>query len=290
MVLEVGVVLAVLAAGTLHATWNAIVKAGGDRTAMLATVMSACALPALPFLFILPLPAPASWPFLATSLVVHWGYYAFLLSAYRYGDLSQVYPIARGAAPALVALGGFLVADEALAAGEVFGVAVVSAGILSLAWRRGGPSAAGPGDSHLKAVGFALLTALMISTYLVADGMGVRRAGVPGSYIAWLFVLEVPVLLAPILWLRRRRLRSAFGPVLRHGLIGGLLAAVSYGVAIWAMSLGPLAHVVALRETGVLVAAVIGTHLMGEPFAPRRIAAAAAVAVGATILQAGGAL
>lgn len=297
MVLEVGAALAVLAAGALHATWNAMVKSGGDQAAMLAVVMAAGGLPALPLLFVLPPPAAASWPYLAASLVIHIGYFTFLLGGYRHGDLSQVYPIARGAAPALVAAGAWLAAGEALDPIEAAGVAIVSGGIVSLAWRRGGlfAGAAAHGEAgaaargEAKAVGFALLTAATIAAYLVADGLGVRRAGLAYSYIAWLFVLQAPTLLAAVLWLRRGRLRAAFAPVLGPGALGGLVAFASYGTAIWAMSLGPLAHVVALRETGVLVAAVIGTRLMGEPFGPRRVAAAAAVAAGAVLLQTGGA-
>lgn len=279
MVLETGVAAAVLLAGLLHASWNTLVKTGDDPTTTMLLVMAAGGLPWLPALVLLPPPAPASWPYLGASVVIHLGYFGFLLAAYRHGDLSQVYPIARGGAPALVAGGAWVLAAEALTLPEMAGLAVVCLGIMSLAWRRGGLAGDGLG------VAFALLTALTISAYIVADGMGVRRAGGAFSYIAWYFVLDALSAVCLGLWLRRGRLLRALRQNAGRGIVAGLLSTSSYGIAMWAMSLGPMAHVVALRETSVLMAAVIGTRLLGEPFGPRRVAAAAAVAAGAVLLQ-----
>lgn len=284
MVLDAGVAALVILAGVVHATWNTLVKTGGDRAATLSLVMATGALPWIPVAVLLPLPAMASWPYLLASLLIHLGYYGFLLAAYRHGDLSQVYPIARGSAPALVALGGWLLAAEALRPVEWLGVAVVSLGILSLAWRRGGLHA------DAKGVGFALLTGATIGAYIVADGLGVRLSGAPVAYIAWLFITEGVAMAALGLWLRRKALGEAWRRSWARGVAGGLLSTFSYGIAVWAMSLGPLAHVAALRETSVVVAAVIGTRLLGEPLGPRRVASAAVVAFGAVVLQTGGAV
>ena len=166
---------------------------------------------------------------------------------------------------------------------EILGVAVVSAGIMSLAlfgrsWR--------PGED--RGIVFALMTSLAIAGYTVADGMGVRRAGNELGYILWLFALDCLPVLAFALWRRRDRLAAAFGPQLKVGLAGGLLTGAAYGIVIWAMSLGPMAHIIALRESSVLIAAAIGTLLLKEPFGRNRIAAAAAVAGGAVLLNAGG--
>lgn len=281
MELDGWVVGLVLLAGALHATWNTLVKTGGDRTAVLGLVMGAGAIPWLPFVVVLPPPDPASWPYLLASLTVHMGYYAALLGAYRYGDLSKVYPIARGSAPAMVALGAFLVAGEGLHASEWLGIAIVSLGIVSLAWRRSGDSA-----GSLIGVGFAALTGASIACYLVIDGLGVRLSGAPVSYIAWLFVTEGVTMTLVVLVLRRRELVATLQSTWARGLAGGLLSTLSYGIAVWAMSLGSMAHVTALRETSVVIAALIGTRLLGEPFGRARVAAAAAVAVGAILVQA----
>jgi drug/metabolite transporter (DMT)-like permease len=275
------VILLVLAAAAMHAVWNALVKAGNDKLVMQCLVMFFAGVPAIPFLFILPAPAPAAWPFLALSLAVHAVYYVTLINAYRYGALSQVYPIARGAAPLMIALGAWAFAGEAMSGLEWLGIAIACAGIMSLAAPGGLPR-----DEEIKAIGFALATAITIALYSLADGIGVRRAENALSYIMWLLALDaVPVLLAG-LWLRRGRVVASFRPHLALAAAGGLLSALGYGIVIWAMERAPLAHVSALRETSVILAAIIGATLMGEQFGRRRILAAVLVAGGNALLHA----
>ena len=280
MTLDPVVALMVLAAAVMHASWNALVKSAADKVVMQALVMLVSGVPALVLLPFLPLPAPESWPFLVTSLLLHGIYYVTLANAYRLGDLSQVYPIARGASPIMIALGAWAFAGEALRPLELVGVGVVSLGIMSLAT---------PGrvarDGETRAIGFALATSVTIALYSIADGMGVRRAGEPLAYIAWLLALDAPPLLLVTLWLRRGRIAASFGAQLGRGIVGGLIAGLGYGIVIWAMAHAPIAHVSALRETSVILAAVIGTLVLGEPFGRRRVAAAALVAIGSVILQ-----
>lgn len=284
MALDTGVLLLVLLAAVLHASWNALVKAGEDKLVMQTLVISVHGFLAMPLLLFLPLPDPASWPFLAASAVIHFGYYAGVIGAYRHGDLSQVYPIARGSAPALVALGAWAIAGERLSAWELLGVFVVSLGIISLT----GLPRRGRDGRETKAILFALLTGLTIASYTLADGLGVRNSGHALSYILWLFALEAIPLTAFTCWRRRGRIVAAFAPHLRNGVVGSLLSGLAYGIVIWAMSVGPMAHIVALRETSVLIAAAIGSRLLSEPFGRRRIAASAVVAAGALLLETGG--
>ena len=284
MALGAGVLSLVLLAAVLHAVWNALIKAGGDRLVITTTIMFVPIAPSLLALFVLPAMEPAAWPFVILSAVVHWIYFGVLIGAYRYGDLSQVYPIARGSAPALVAVEAWIFAGETLTALEMAGVLVVSAGIVSLAWRRRGGE--GP-TQEPKAIALALLTALTIAIYLLADGMGGRRSGGALVYICWLFVLQGVPLVAFTLWRRRGRLGPSFRPYLKQGVLGGAIAGVSYGIAIWAMSVAPLAHVVAVRETSVLFGAVLGAVVLKEPFGRHRILASAVVAAGAVLLNLG---
>ncbi len=284
MSLDPTVLLLVLLAAVLHATWNAFVKSGEDKLVLLALVIFSGSVPAFFLLPFLPLPATESWPFLVVSVVVHLIYYAALVGAYRHGDLSQVYPIARGSAPFLVAIGAWIFAGEGLGTLEWAGVATVSIGIMSLA----SPDRLGPREGEVKAVAFAFLTGLTIAVYALADGMGVRRSGAAFAYIAWLFVLSgVPILLAT-LWLRRGRIAAAFRPHLKAGIFGGLIAALAYAIAIWAMSIAPIALVVSVRETSVLIAAAIGSLFLKESFGRRRIVAAAIIVAGAALLNLGG--
>jgi drug/metabolite transporter (DMT)-like permease len=277
------ITLLVLAAAVMHASWNALIKAGNDKVVMQCLVMFFAGVPCLPFLLFIPLPAPASWPFLALSLAVHGVYYVTLVNAYRFGALSQVYPIARGAAPLMIALGAWAFADEQMSVLEWAGVIVASAGIMSLA----APGKL-PREEELKAIGFALATSITIALYSLADGIGVRRAGESMSYILWLLALDAFPVMGVGLWLRRGRIVESFRPPMKRAIVGGLLSALGYGIVIWAMGRAPLAHVSALRETSVILAAIIGTALLGEPFGRRRILAAVLVAAGNGLLHIAG--
>lgn len=284
MTLDPGVLLLVLLAAVLHASWNALIKAGGDHLVVTTVIMFVPILPSGAILVMQPAMADAAWPYVILSAVVHWVYFGVLIGAYRYGDLSQVYPIARGTAPALVAVEAWIFEGEALTAIETLGALIVSAGIVSLAWRRRN----GAVPTHEpKAIGFALLTALTIAIYLLVDGMGGRRSGGALVYICWLFVLQGVPLVAFTLWRRRGRIGPSFRPYLKQGLLGGAIAGISYGIAIWAMSVAPLAHVVAVRETSVLFGAALGTLVLKEPFGRYRILAASVVAGGALLLNFG---
>jgi len=289
MTLTAGTLALVLLAALCHATWNALVKTGSDKLVMQTLVIGTggviCVF-ALPFL---PLPAAESWPYLIGSVVIHVVYFLFLTYAYAHGDLSQVYPIARGTAPALVALFAWITVGESLTAWEIAGLVIVSAGIMSLS--RLTPlllRKAVPLDGEVKAIVYALLTALCIGTYSLFDGLGGRTSGNVASYIAWLYVLCALPLAAITFWRRRGRIAVSFAPHLVTGIGGGLVASLAYAIIIWALSVAPMAHVVALRETSVIIAAYLGTRLLREPFGPQRVAAATVVACGAALLNFGG--
>jgi drug/metabolite transporter (DMT)-like permease len=272
----------VLAAAVLHATWNALLKGGQDRLATFVlldlTGVALCAT-AVP---LLPGPAPASWPFIALSTLIHIGYKLLLIESYRAGgDLSQVYPLARGSAPLLVAGFAGVVVGERLGPPRLAGVLAVCVGLVLLVGV-GGRRLPTPG----RAVGFALATGVCIAAYTVADGLGVRRAGSALGYIAWLFLVEGLPLPLYAATLGRRRLRGALRADLARGLVSGVLALAAYGLVIWAQTRGALAVVAALRETSVVVAALIGSVVFGERFGGRRTVAAAVVAVGIVLLNA----
>ncbi|MGO4852829.1 EamA family transporter [Phaeovulum sp. W22_SRMD_FR3] len=263
----------VLFAALLHAGWNAMVKAVDDRAGVLAAVSAAHAVLGLILVLNFPLPARASWPSIAASALLHYGYYILLFRAYRMGDLSQVYPISRGLAPAVVALSAMVLIGESLAPLGWFGVACVSAGVLILALQRGAAQA-----SHA-AVVFAICLGLLIAAYSVADGIGVRRSGNAFSYMGWLFVLEFPVPLT--IGLMRRRAGGRFGPrVLAMGATGGIAAVSAYGIVLYVKTIAPLGAVSAVRETSVVFAALIGILWFGERPVTGRLLAAAVVAAG----------
>jgi drug/metabolite transporter (DMT)-like permease len=277
------VAVLVLAAAVMHATWNAVAKAGSDKVVLTALVIVGSGVICLPGLFFVPLPDEAAWPFLALSITVHGFYYATLVNSYRFGDLSQVYPIGRGSSPLIIALGAWAFAGEAMGVLEWTGILIVCVGIMSLALSNGVRR-----DGELRGIAFALATAVNIAVYSIADGMGVRRTPEPLSYILWLLTLETLPMLAIVMWLRRGRIVAAFRPYLLRGMAGGVAAGLGYGIVIWAMQRAPLAHVSALRETSVILATIIGATLLREPFGRRRVLAAVLVVAGNALLHLAG--
>ena len=267
----------VLFAGLMHALWNALVKGASDRTITFGLVSVGHTIPAIIMLPFVPLPDPELLPYIAASTVIHWGYYYFLNTGYRFGDLSLVYPVARGVAPLLVALPAFIWLDESLPAVAWAGMICISAGILVLAIRRAGK---GP---RVPALVMALLTGGTIALYSLVDGVGIRLAEQALSYIIWLFIAEGFVILY-IFLPRMDRLRAQTGRQVKIGLAGGILSALAYALALYAKSKAPLGMVSALRETSVVFAAMIGLIWFGERPARPRLIAAAMVAIGIVML------
>ena len=280
MTLPFEVILLVLLAALCHAGWNAVIKIGGDRLVVLTVVnlvggvLALCALPFVNF------PHADAWPWLLGSVVVHLLYYYFIVQQYRYGELGQVYPIARGLSPLLVAFGASVVADETLPLHAIIGVMVASLGVLSLAFENGLPW-----KNDYRAVLYACGSGVIIACYTVLDGMGVRQAGGAAGYVVWLFMLDALPLTLLVMFRRGRELRQIMVLEWRKSLFGGTLAIVAYGLVIWAMSRGSMAQVSALRETSVVFAVLIGVFALKERFGPKRLLASVLVVAGLLILH-----
>ncbi len=270
----------VLLAALLHASWNALVKSGDDRLLIFTGVHVIATVAGGIMVLLVPLPAVQSWPFLIASVAVHCLYYWFLLSAYKFGDLSQVYPLSRGSAPLLVAGGSALFASEFLPPLALTGIVLASIGVTSLTFERGVPW-----KHDWRPVLYALGTALWIAGYTVLDGMGVRRTGNPLSYIAWLFFLEGWPVAFYTGYRRRGHIRVFVKNKWLHCVGGGLAASIAYGIVIYTMSKGSMGAVAALRETSVIMAALMGTYLLGEKSGNRRVLAAIIVATGVVLMQ-----
>ena len=270
------VVILVLLAALLHASWNALLKSSGDRLGSLSMMTIGAGLGALPLILLTPLPQAAAWPYIILSGVLHTGYNLFLIRAYRIGDFSQSYPISRGSSPLLVAIGAALLVGEKIGSATWLGVGLVSLGIISLAHIKDRHNLSGPIA--------AFTTGAFIAAYTVTDGIGARTAGNALAYSGWLFVLDSLPLALIIMWQQRR---LPLLPQARQNWIslgGGVMSLLAYGIVIWAVTLAPMGIVSALRETSVLFAAVIGSLFLGEKLTPRRIGAAALIASGAIVL------
>jgi drug/metabolite transporter (DMT)-like permease len=263
----------------LHAGWNALVKAADDRLSTIGTIALTTSLLGIAMIPFFDPPSRDSWHLIAASAALHCVYYVLIYCAYRVGDLSLVYPLARGAAPLLVLLGAAAFAGEVLPLSAQLGIVVACIGISTLSFShfRGSQASALP-------ILLALGTALTIATYTVCDGMGVRLSGSPLGYTAWLFAAEMPIALFAIF--RRRRALPSLVAHWRQDAAAGASSALAYGLVIYASALAPMAIVSGLRETSVIIAALIGTVLMNERPWQERVAASGMVAAGVVLMTA----
>jgi drug/metabolite transporter (DMT)-like permease len=264
-----------LFSAVIHATWNALIKSDRDRLVTFGVVMLSGTVLGLLCAPFVAFPKTEAWPWIGASVIVHVFYYYFLLKAYSYGDLSYVYPIARGLGPLLVAIFSGALLAETLTFREGLGVLLVSIGIAGVTFARGLPR-----GLDWRATIFAVLTGLTIASYTVIDGMGARVSGDPFAYIVWLNIAEGPWVMVLAVYKRGWSTVTHLKAYWWRGLVGGTIATLGYGIAIWALSLGSMAHVAAIRETSVLFAALMGTLLLGETFGMRRVFAAALVVIG----------
>ncbi|HAB37948.1 MAG TPA: hypothetical protein DCE52_08145 [Rhodobacteraceae bacterium] len=271
MTLAIG--LLVLSAALLHAVWNALVKGSDDKAIVLGLISLGHVIPGLFIVMVVPLPPIESVPYIIASTIIHWVYYFLLNTAYRIGDFSLIYPIARGLAPVLIALGSQIWIGEKLPVLAWTGILTVSGGIMILT--RGSFSGAIPPSAIVAAVGVALA----VTAYSLVDGVGIRISGNALSYIGWLFVNEIFVA-AFIFSSQFRRLRVVSVRTLYIGFAGGVISGLAYAMVLYAKTLAPLGIISALRETSVIFAAIIGVIWFKEGPRNQRLFAALIVVVG----------
>ncbi|WP_448951586.1 EamA family transporter [Labrys neptuniae] len=283
MEMQLPVFLAVLTAAALHAGWNALVKIRLDPFLAMTLIATSCGIIALPALAVTGLPNQEAWVWVGLSTALHLAYYLFLAEAYRRADMSQVYPIARGAAPLATTVISLVFIHDPISVGNVAGVALLGLGVLliSLKGQRGSlvPSRT--------AVIYALLTAATISLYTIVDGIGARAAGSPNSYAAALFAVEGFPTLAVCLW---RMGWTGMRPALNFlvpGFAGGAMSLAAYWIVIWAMTVAPIALVAATRETSVLFGGLIAMVFLKEPLTPVRGLSALLILGGLVLMRLG---
>ena len=268
--------LLALAAAVLHASWNLWVKQSGDRWIALWGQMTAGGCVCAVILIFTGWPSNlAWWPVLASG-VIHVVYIGALARAYTIGDFSVTYPIARGAGALLAAIGGVLFLNDHFTALSVFGIVIAIAGILLLA---------GKADaSHVKA---ALLVSLTIGAYSVVDGHGSRLTG-GNLYPLVLFVATaVSTSAAGIAMGRTRDMVTAMRSRAHWFVLAGSASALTYWMVLIAMQQAPVGYVTALRESSVVIVALVGTRYLGESDMRRRVVAALVVVAGLAVLIAG---
>lgn len=262
----------VLLAAVAHAIWNALIKGAADAVLMMGAIrlvglaFGLCVVPFMPW------PSPTTWILLAVASVATFSYYGLLIQSYRIGDLSLVYPIARGSAPILLALIAYVAIGEKLTWTQIAGVTMITVGIFALVVGR---------HANWPAIGYALATGISIAIYSFLGGVGVRSSESILAFQAWLEIITGVGMLA-FLGVRRRGQMTAFvqasGGV---GLVAGTLSVGGYLAFLAAAKVVPMAPAAALRECSLIFGTVIGAVLFKEGFGARRIIAAGVVAAGA---------
>jgi len=247
----------VLLAAATHALWNSWLKVSGDRLVTLATIAVGWAVVGLVSLPVVGVPEQRVWPYLLASTVVHTIYSLSLVRAYGLGNLSVVYPIARGVGPLVVAVVSTIYLGDALGVVGSLAVLLIVAGVLWL----------GLFQSHGNSAGVfaSLLTGTLIGTYTILDGLGGRIGDSPHAFAAWLFMLTaVPVTGSAILF-HRGEFTELARPLWSKGVCVGIVSAGAYWIVVWAMSVAPMGLVAAVRESSVVFAALIGGFVLREP-------------------------
>ncbi|GGQ99843.1 EamA family transporter [Streptomyces pilosus] len=269
------VTAAVLLAAVTHAGWNAIAHRITDKLVGFTLISGGGLLLGLATVPFVPVPAAGAWPYLLGSAAVHMAYYALLMTSFRLGDFGQAYPIARGSAPLVVTVLAAVFAHEVPDGWATAGIALSCAGLSGVAlWGLRGHR------PEWAAIGAALATGLTIAVYTVIDGLGVRASGSSLGYVAWLMVVQGAVIPACALWRWRGGTAARLRPHAGLGLLGAALSVFTYGLVLWAQTRAALAPVAALRESSIIVGAVIGTVFFKERFGAPRIAAAGLLVAG----------
>jgi drug/metabolite transporter (DMT)-like permease len=274
------VFIAVLTAALLHATWNAMVKGAADKRLNMSCVVLGHLPVALLVLSVTPTPDPASWPYLIAGMICHFGYQIFLLNAYNKGDLTQVYPIARGSAPLIVTAVSVLFLGVVLAPMELLAVGIIAIGLMSMALVR-----QIDGTRNLPAARLALVTGGFIASYSLIDGLGARVSGSPWAFYAWLGTFNAIVFAIYLAWVSPVTLRRTFTSGLRVFFIGGTASFVAYALVVWSFTQAPIALVTALRETSIVFALLIGVFVFNERLDLPKVIATFATLCGAALLR-----
>ena len=278
--MPLNIFLAVILAAFLHAVWNAMVK-NEDNKYLAVTAIVLGHVPASIFIILLtPAPSVESIPFIILSALLHIGYEWYLLSAYRFGDLIKVYPIARGTAPILVAIVSLIFLGVVLSNFEILSIFIISLGILSLSFQ------GAKGFKNRSAIIYALVTGFFIMGYSITDGYGARVSNSFLSYMGWSFILNATIF-SIILKINNKSdvITKTFKEGKKIFFIGGTVSYIVYGIIVWGFTQAPIALITALRETSIIFALLIGILFLKEKFTLLKVIATFVIFFGVVLLK-----
>ena len=277
--MTIEVFLAVLGAAFLHASWNAIVKTGVSKQTAMFLLSAGHAAIGIVVALGKPIPAPEVWPWLLASGLIHMAYQLFLAYAYEQGDLSRVYPIARGAAPLITAIVAAMFLADEMTVTEYLGVCVLGLGIAFMA------SGVLLRQESLHLLPYAFGAAIATAGYTLADGLGARVSGDPLQYVGWLMILSAVFYTPAAVFLKGPVVLQASRKDWMLGMIAAAASFAAYAIAVWAMTVAPLVLVAALRETSILFAVLIGWLVFGDKMDRTKVIATGLIIAGVVLTR-----
>jgi len=280
--LSLTVFLTVLAAAALHAAWNAAVKGSEDKLVGMLAIVIGHMFPAAGAMILFALPSWESMPYFIAGMVFHIGYQFMLLSAYKIGDFTQVYPIARGTGPLLVTFVSIFLLGVAFSGYQLLAIALIIAGLMSLSLTRQSDGLRNP-----KAALYAIATGFCIAGYSLVDGLGARISGDAIGYISAQLFMNGLVFVIMIYAYKPEAVKRTFKEQKQMGLIGGTGSFIAYAIVVWAFTQAPIALVTALRETSIVFALIIGTFFFKERLNLTKLLSTFLTLCGAALLRFG---
>ena len=269
--------LLLLIAALSHALCHSILKYNKNPLGILGITSIFEIIIFTPLVLTVPFPTPYIWILIITSALLHGFYRLLVIFSYNYGDLSFIYPIARGSSSLLLAIISLIYLTDKISLWGFIAIMFVCMGLFLISY-----------SDRLKfnysAFGLGVLTAIMITTYTLVDGIGVRHSSNPYSFLYWMLLLNgTPALIASFFF-KNNGLRIVNKNLVLTGVAFGILAPLAYGLAVWCMQFLPIAYVSSIREISIIFATLIGLILLKEKTASKRIIPSIFIVMGISIL------
>tara|TARA_Y100001949_G_scaffold170667_1_gene172115 strand:- start:90 stop:932 length:843 start_codon:yes stop_codon:yes gene_type:complete len=278
--MDTNVFLIILLATVMHAVWNGMVKKHPDKVVAVSGIVFGHVPASIIAIILLPAPSVDCIPYIIASALIHQGYNWYLLSSYKIGDLTQVYPIARGFGPLVATIISILILGLVLDNLIILSICLICLGIMILGIFNQ------PSKKNSKIIQYSLFTGFFIGLYSLVDGYGARVSLSAITYMSWSFILIA--FLFPIV-LKIKKQENIFKNVMSRGKqifwVGGTLSYIIYIIVVWGFTKAPIPMVGALRETSIFFSIFIGYFFLKEKITPKKIFTIILILVGVVGLK-----
>lgn len=230
-----------------------------------------------PLVLTVPMPTPYIWVLIIVSSILHGFYRLLVIFSYDYGDLSFIYPIARGTSSLLLVIISLIYLTDKISLLGFIAIMTVCMGLFLISY-------SDKIKFNYSAFGLGFLTAIMITAYTLVDGIGVRHSENPFSFLYWMLLLNGTPALITSFFFKNNGLRTVNKNLIFTGMVFGVLAPLAYGLAVWCMQFLPIAYVSSMRETSIIFATLIGALLLKEKTASKRVIPSIFVVIGISLI------